>query len=132
MHRLEAINERWVRWVRNIPVLRVMGATECAYGIAIALRPGNGPAGEFAHLTGMAGWWLAVAFGVCGIPALFRRLHVDYFWLLAWPFLIYLICAWVWARTEGGTYTAIAANFSVVAVLAYEAARVAYGNHDGE
>lgn len=65
MKRLESLNERWVRWVRNIPVLRVMGA-------------------------------------------------------------------WVWARTEGGTYTAIAANFSVVAVLAYEAARVAYGNHDGE
>ncbi len=128
---LEAINVRWVTWWRNVPVMRLMGGIETAFGAAVLLRPHAGPAGAGADVMGISPVWFAAALLVCGLPALVLRLHLDWYFVLVWPLMVYALLAVNWAVTDAKQpLTAIAANFSVVALLLKLAATVAYGNHD--
>lgn len=128
---LEAANTRWVTWWRNVSVLRLLGAIETAFGIAVLLRPHAGPAGAGAGALGISAVWFAVFLLACGLPALVLRLHLDWFFVLVWPLMGYTLLAVNWTVTDAEQpLTAIAANLSVVALLLKLASSVAYGNHD--
>ncbi len=128
---LEAASVRWVTWWRNVPVMRLLGAIETAFGSAVLLRPRVGPAGVGADALGISPVWFAAFLLAFGLPALVLRLHLDWFFVLMWPLGMYVLLAMNWALSDANQpLTAIAANISVVILLLKLAAAVAYGNHD--
>jgi hypothetical protein len=124
---------KWVNFWRGLKAYHLMGWIELAYALAIIGRSDAGPAGYIERQFGVSGLFMAGALLACAIPSIVkRRLNYLWFYIFETPLVIYNLAAMGWAlESSTQPFTAIAANGSVLVLLAVLNSRVAWEGQNG-
>lgn len=128
--------ERWfLHWEdfwADIPRVRLTGAIDCLYGLAILTRPSTGTTGMIAGWLDISGAWFGWLFLLFGLPALLRPFPAIAFIVFSVPLHLYTLAAILWVVLDKiNPGTGIAANLAVLVLLYCQGMKIARGNHDG-